>query len=211
MKLAITSSAIMITGCKRKCSLESLGIILRADWSALPPDIQGSVEGAYDAVANPGGWYTYTKPLPEALNTIIVHHSALPLSDGPLEIQKKHTKTRGYADIGYQFVINDTGQIYEGRSINVRGAHTGGHNTGTIGIALLGNFEEVEPPESQCAQLKKLCRCLIDTYDITHIAGHRDFQPGVTVCPGENLEVLIPDIARELRLEFGTAGYAGPP
>jgi hypothetical protein len=211
LKLAIASGAMTIVGCQHKCSLESLDIISRSDWGALPPNIQDSVEGAYDVATNPGGWYKYTEPLIEVLNTIVVHHSALPLSDGPLEIQEKHTNTKGYADIGYQFIIDEIGQIYEGRSIDVRGAHTGGHNTGTLGIVLLGNFEKVEPPNVQLAQLKKLCRCLMDTYLITHIAGHRDFQPGVTVCPGENLEVLIPDIARELKLELGTAGYVGPP
>jgi hypothetical protein len=76
----------------------------------------------YDAVANPGGWYVYAEPLPEALNTIIMHHSALPLGDGPLEIQAKHMQQRGFADIGYHFVIDEVGQIYEGRNLEARGA-----------------------------------------------------------------------------------------
>ena len=52
--------------------------------------------------------------------------------------------------------------------------------------------------------------CLIDAYAITHLAGHRDFQPGVTLCPGDNLEVLLPDLAAELGIAFGTEGYVGP-
>jgi N-acetyl-anhydromuramyl-L-alanine amidase AmpD len=164
----------------------------------------------YDPVTNPGGWLVYTEPLPEVLTTIVVHHSALPLSDGPREIQQMHFQFKGYADIAYHYLIDETGQIYEGRSLTVRGAHTGGHNTGTVGIVLLGNFEVSQPTETQLASLHTLSACLIDAYAITHIAGHRDFQPGVTDCPGDNLEMLLPTLAAELGIEFGTEGYAGP-
>lgn len=215
MKLVATGSvtAIMalLPGCRRKCSWEDLHIVSRDAWHAVPPDIQGSVEGVYDAVSNPGGWYVYPQPLTEVLNTIVVHHSALPLSDGPLEIQAKHLTTQRYADIAYHFIIDAAGTIYAGRDLQVRGAHTGGHNTGTVGVVLLGNFEETVPFEVQLSSLKRLAFCLRDTYGITHLAGHRDFQPEVTVCPGENLETLLPGLAKELRLEFGIGGYVGPP
>lgn len=205
-----TISLPVITHCTRKYSMESLDIIPRSEWGAVEPNLDTSVEGIYDPATNPGGWLVYDEPLPEVLNTIIVHHSALPLSDGPLEIQYKHIQLRGFADIGYNFVIDGAGQLYEGRSLAARGAHTGGHNTGTIGIVLLGNFEETEPLEEQLLTLKQLVRCLADEYALTHLAGHRDFQPGVTLCPGENLGVLLPGLATELSLEFGTGGYVGP-
>jgi hypothetical protein len=204
-----TISLPVLTHCTRKCSMESLNIVLRSEWGAMEPDLNASIEGLYDPVTNPGGWLVYDESLPEVLNTIVVHHSALPLRDGPLEIQYKHMQQKGFADIGYNFVIDEVGQIYEGRSLTVRGAHTGGHNTGTIGIVLLGNFEETEPTAKQQIALKRLVRCLADEYDITHLAGHRDFQPEVTVCPGKNLEALLPDLATELQLEFGTGGYVG--
>lgn len=205
-----TVSLPVLTHCTQRYSLESLDIIPRSEWGAVRPDLDTSVEGLFDPAANPDGWFVYDAPLTEVLNTVIVHHSALPLSDGPLEIQHKHMQLKGYADIAYNFVIDEAGLIYEGRSLAVRGAHTGGHNTGTVGIVLLGNFEETEPLEEQLLTLKKLVRCLSDEYAITHLAGHRDFQPGVTVCPGENLEVLLPGLAAELSLEFGTGGYVGP-
>jgi len=208
---SVTGMLTLLMGCRRRCSWEDLDIISRDTWRAVPPDVEGSVEGVYDAAANPGGWYVYPQPLAEVLNTIVVHHSALPLSDGPLEIQAKHLSTQRYADIAYHFVIDAAGEIYAGRDLQVRGAHTGGHNTGTVGIVLLGNFEETMPFEAQLDSLKRLGRCLRDTYRITHLAGHRDFQPGVTVCPGAALWTLLPEIARELRLEYGIEGYVGPP
>jgi hypothetical protein len=148
--------------CAPEPATESLNVVPRDQWGAVEPDVEGSVEGAYDPVANPGGWLVYDRPLPQVLTTVVVHHSALPLSDGPLEIQYKHVHHRGFADIGYNFVVDETGQIYEGRSLNVRGAHTGGHNTGTVGIVLLGNFELMEPTEARLAALKALVKSLAD-------------------------------------------------
>ena len=191
-------------------SIPKPDMLSRLDWKALEPNIQGSPEGAYHAVLNPAGWFEYDTPLPETLTSIVVHHSALPLSDGPLEIQKLHRENKGYADVGYHYLIDENGILYEGRPINVRGAHTGGFNTGAIGIVLLGNFEEIQPTQAQLKSLKELSRYLKSAYQITHLAGHQDFQPGETLCPGKNLEPLLPGLALELKLEFGTAGYVGP-
>lgn len=211
LTVCIAAGLGILTRCSRrkKCSLDSLRIVPRAEWGAVEPKLD-SVEGMYDPVTNPGGWMVYDDPLEEVLTTIIVHHSALPLSDGPREIQQMHFEFKGYADIAYHFLIDEIGQIYEGRSLIVRGAHTGGHNTGTLGIVLLGNFMNDEPTEAQLVSLRALSVCLIDEYSITHIAGHRDFQPGITDCPGDHLEVLLPDLAAEIEVKFGTQGYAGP-
>jgi hypothetical protein len=190
---------------------ESLDVIVRAEWGAVEPDVETSDERIpFDPVTNPEGWMVYAEPLEEALTTIIVHHSALPLSDGPREIQQLHMQQKGFADIGYHFLIDAAGRLYEGRSLTVRGAHTGGYNTGTVGIALLGNFEVGQPTPAQSETLKGVVVYLVDLYRITHLAGHRDFQPGVTACPGRNLESLLPGLTTELGLAFGTGGYAGP-
>ena len=189
---------------------DSLTIIRRSQWGAAQPNLNAPHEhGVYDSVTNPEGWLVYDTPLSQVLNTVVVHHSALSLRDGPREIQRLHKQQKGFADIGYHFVIDDVGWIYEGRSIAVRGAHTGGHNTGTLGIVLLGNFENTYPTDAQLKYLKLLARHLADEYAITHLAGHRDFQPDETVCPGKNLEPLLPHIAAELGMEFGTGGYKG--
>lgn len=200
----------ILAACASPQGMATLTIVSRSEWGASEPEIASSVEGVYDPLTNPGGWYLYEKPLIEVLNTIVVHHSALPLSDNVLEIQKKHMTDKQYADIGYHFVIDDKGIIYEGRALNVRGAHTGGHNTGTVGIVLLGNFEEGNPLPPQLQSLTILSRALISDYGITHLAGHRDFQPEETVCPGAHLESMLENFATGLGLEFGTEGYIAP-
>ncbi len=62
-----------------------------------------------------------------------------------------HTQTRGWGDIGYNFIVDKFGRIFEGRyggvSSTVIGAHAGGFNTGTFGVSMLGNYAEVDTPQ----------------------------------------------------------------
>ena len=104
-------------------------------------------------------------------------------------------------------VVAADGMIYEGRPINVRGAHTGGFNTGSVGVCLTGNFEQHTPAPIQLERVLELGGLLRDGYSITHLAGHRDFQPDDTVCPGRYLEPQLPGMAAQLGLNFGTQGY----
>jgi hypothetical protein len=201
-------TASMTTGTD---ALAGLQIIPRAEWGAAAPNLDAAAEhGVYDPHTNPDGWRVYDVPLTGLLNTVIVHHSALALSDGPREIQAKHMHDKGYADIAYHFVIDAAGLIYEGRSLFVRGAHTGGHNTGTVGVCLMGNFEGSAPHTAQAASAQALAQALKIQYALTHLAGHRDFQPDETVCPGKYLEPLLPGWALAAGLQFGTGGYVAP-
>lgn len=202
---------LALTGCEPECPALPLDIIGREAWGAAEPDIDNSLEGYYDPVFNPGGWYVYPNPLKEELNTLIIHHSATLLDSSPGSVQAGHMNNEGYADVAYQYLIDKDGLIYEGRSINVRGAHTGGHNTGTVGIVLFGNFEIEEPTAEQLCSLQQLSLHLKNLYDITHLAGHQDFQPNETVCPGQHLADKLEGIAADLRLDFGTGGYVGTP
>jgi hypothetical protein len=191
--------------------LAGIHFTTRAQWGAAAPDLNAAAEhGLYDQRTNPEGWRVYDQPLAGLLNTVVIHHSALPLSDGPREIKTKHMHNKGYADIGYHFVIDAPGQIYEGRSLLVRGAHTGGHNTGTVGVCLLGNFEDAAPPAAQAASAQALARALKVQYGLTHLARHRDFQPDETVCPGKYLEPQLPAWAQAVGLQFGIGGYVPP-
>lgn len=186
-------------------------IINRSAWHARQPNFDAQVEhGSFDAKINPAGWLVYRRPLSEVLKTIVIHHSALPLSEGPSQIQKVHMIERGFADIGYHFLVDENGFIFEGRSIAVRGCHTAGHNSGTIGVVLLGNFEIAPPPQKQIAGMTALIQYLVIKYGLTHLAGHQDFQPGKTACPGRLLEALLPDLATVMGLQFGVAGYKLP-
>ena len=81
-----------------------------------------------------------------------------------------HTNSRGYCDIGYNFLIDKYGQIFEGRSggiaNNVIGAHTGGYNYESFGVALMGQYSTARPTS---AMLSSLVRLLAWRLDIAHV------------------------------------------
>jgi len=189
-----------------------LTMITRAGWGAGDPvRIEGDdgETGLYNPEDNPAGWLEYDVPL--SFTTAIIHHSALSYEDGPRRIQQYHIVKNEYADIAYHFLVDGLGTLYEGRDIGVRGAHTGGANTGTLGICLLGNFSVLDgPTQAQLNTVRVLVPYLSRTYGITHFAGHSTFQPGVTECPGLNFIDRVDDLAGEMGLQFGTGGYVPP-
>lgn len=188
----------------------TLCIVPRAVWGAEEPNLAAEAEhGLYDPRTNPDGWRVYTQPLADVLHTVIVHHTASFVKQNPRYVQRWHRERLGLADIGYHFVINAQGIVFEGRPIQVRGAHTGGYNTGTVGVALLGHFELWRPSKTQMAALRLLIVYLRDMYVIQYLAGHRDFQPDETICPGRYLAEVLPELAAELGLTYGTDGYTG--
>ena len=68
----------------------------------------------------------------------VVHHSEGPVTQTPRSIQDFHMDGRGWADIGYNFLVDHKGRIYEGRGWLVVGAHAVGHNTSGIGVCVIG-------------------------------------------------------------------------
>ena len=189
----------------------SLKVISRVEWNALPPDHSVKDEhGLFDPRTNKGGWQVYAEPLDQVLRTIVIHHSALAPTFGVAQIQRLHITQRGFADIAYHFVIDADGKIFEGRSIQVRGAHVAGANTGSVGVALLGNFEESAPPEIQVSAMHDLIDHLCAAYRrLTHLAGHHDFNFD-SVCPGAHLYPSLKNLARDHHLLYGTSGYRRP-
>lgn len=67
-------------------------------------------------------------------------------------IYRYHAVSRGWGDIGYNVVVDKFGRLWEGRygglESTVVGAHAGGFNTGTFGVSMLGNYDQVDmtPP-----------------------------------------------------------------
>jgi len=87
----------------------------------------------------------------ERLRFALVHHTAGKRPATPQEsaaivagIQRFHINANGWNDIGYNFLVDPFGQIFEGRvggiEAPVVGAHARGFNTGSVGVAVLGNY-----------------------------------------------------------------------
>lgn len=136
---------------------------------------------------------------------IIVHHTAgsntaSNWADQVRSIWYYHATVLGWSDIGYNFLIDPNGVIYEGRygGLGVEGGHAYSHNRGTIGVSMLGTYSDVnitpkarESLENLLAELHaRTFRDLPDSNakDITgkwnlRLTGHRDWNP--TSCPGQ--------------------------
>jgi len=185
-------------------------IVSRDEWGALPVDHAARNEnGFYQPGSNPEGWYIYEGDLRESYQTLIIHHSAFYEADGLatlLEVQRLHRGDRGWADIGYHFLVDSAGRVYEGRDLSARGVHTMGHNTGSAGLCLLGDFRFAAPSAAQWQATVSLGRWLVEALALTHLAGHRQFNLS-TECPGAALQQRLPDLAARLDLEFGIDGY----
>ena len=189
-------------------------IVSRDAWGALPPDHTAANEnGFYDPTSNPYGWRAYPPPLADVYTTVIIHHAAFYQVDDLTtvrEIDRLHRADRGWADIAYHFLIGRGGTIYEGRPLNVRGTHTEGYNTGTVGVCLLGNYMTEYPTEETIRATLALVQWLGAELGLTHLAGHDDFNP-TTECPGTNLIPYLDVLASAAGLIHGTQGYHATP
>lgn len=115
-------------------------------------------------------------------------------------IQGQHAKRMGAGDIGYHFIIDRTGTIWQGRDSRYQGAHTSGANANNIGVMLLGNFEIQQPTPQQLATLRTLVTTLARMYRLNpqrDINGHSDFCN--TQCPGKHLKSTV-QAMRQLRV-----------
>lgn len=136
------------------------------------------------------------------LRAIAIHHSGRDPWNTPQEIMKFHRKERGKSDIGYHFLIDENGKIYEGRSLKWVGSGIGGdgeegviaENRGIIGICVMGNHDLYPPTFAQSRAIEDLCKYLVQAHPgISTLGGHRDFAPPghPTECPGRFLYMLL--------------------
>ncbi|WP_327289780.1 N-acetylmuramoyl-L-alanine amidase [Streptomyces sp. NBC_01198] len=178
-----------------------------------------------------------------SVKAVFVHHTDNPndydcKKDVPamlLALEQQHIAL-GWDDLGYNFVVDRCGDIYEGRSgsavRDVRGAHTEGFNTDTIGIAALGNFGagrkvpramlraiasiaawKLDPSVDPLGKVR-----LVSTNDgsrypkgtaatLNVISGHRDVYE--TTCPGQALYDALPWIRETAAAMRQKATWAG--
>ena len=116
------------------------------------------------------------------INKIIVHCSATP--EGKAfsvdDIRRWHLK-RGFADIGYHFVIYLDGSVHVGRPLAKAGAHCKGHNAHSVGVCYIGGCEaHSQKPkdtrtEEQKRSLVRLITELRQQFPNASVHGHREF------------------------------------
>ena len=135
-----------------------------------------------------------------------------------------HTKTLNWCDIGYQFLVDRYGTIYEGRygsmAHAVQGAQSAGFNAQTFGVSILGTFSETQAPAPAMTSVDQVIQWQLglDRVDptgsttfvsagntkhpegtrvtLSNVMGHRD--NGSTSCPGDALYAQLPELRRPL-------------
>ncbi|WP_234307376.1 MULTISPECIES: peptidoglycan recognition protein [unclassified Streptomyces] len=178
------------------------------------------------------GGFTYTKKVKAAF----VHHTATgnnyTCAQAPSVIRgiyRYHVLSNGWRDIGYNFLVDKCGKIYEGRAGGVAkpvmGAHTLGFNTDSTGIAVLGTYSSKKPSAAAVKAIARLTAWKLGLYGVNPkgktyltsgggnlyakgrkvrlhtISGHRD--GFATSCPGKRLYAKLGS-ARST-----SAGYQG--
>jgi hypothetical protein len=144
-----------------------------------------------------------------------------------------HVKSNGWSDIGYNYLVDRFGRVWEGRyggiTRAVIGAHTGGFNTDSFGTSLIGTFTTTPPPAATLTSLEQLFAWKLGAYyrdpmstatlrsggggtskyaagtlhTFAVVSGHRD--AGNTTCPGEATYARMGAIRTAISTYLGTA------
>ena len=151
---------------------------------------------------------------------IIVHHSAgsnepnLNYSEVVKYIWDLHVNTNGWDDIGYNWLIDPNGVLYEGRPDGYQGAHFSCINENTVGVCLLGDFTLISPANEAVNTLVNLVAFEATDHDIdvlnesyhetgefnlANVAGHRDSSGSEnscsdTACPGDTFYPMLDSV-----------------
>lgn len=191
-----------------RTDLRALGIVTREQWGARAARCSSS---------------NTTK------TRFAIHHTVQSSSNPQLQLraaQQHHFNANDRCDIGYHFLIDQSGVIYEGRRLETLGAHTGGTNTGNIGISFIGCFDSSSdcnglgsrtPSAASIEAAGRLVGTLSRLYGITvsttTVKAHRTWMPNHTSCPGSFLFPRMADIiaiGRTRTLSSGSGGTTTP-
>jgi flagellar hook assembly protein FlgD len=212
------------TGGKRPEIANAPPIITRADWHA------------DEAIRRAPPYYA------DGIHLAIVHHTAGSNSYTKAQspsivraIELYHVQGNGWNDIGYNFLVDKYGQVFEGRyggiTKAVVGAHAMGFNSGSVGVALIGDYGSTAITPAARSALVSLIAWRLDlahvdplskvvrvsagnpryaagtSVPLNAISGHRDVYP--TSCPGASLYAQLPSI-RTAVAQTGLPKLYGP-
>lgn len=180
-------------------------IIYRSEWGA--KDFSGNVEKL-------GGY-----------KDLVIHHSVTSIAKNKTEglarvkeIQNIHMDERKWSDLGYHFLIDSAGNIYQGRRFYdedkelsekpelAKGSHVEAQNTGKVGICLIGCYDENgcvnnkdDVSKESLEAVVELCTFFCKNYNMSYsnIKGHKDYK--ATACPGTKFYAKLSEIKESVK------------
>lgn len=211
---------------------------------------QYQTQGRVDYSDRNGRNLIWPREYSKQVKKIVIHHTAQNMKDlnddGRIDqfdyrlsvqaIYRFHTVSRGWGDLGYHYLVDPYGNVYEGRAggQNVIGGHVLCQNSNTIGVSLMGNFENIRVPRQQYDGLVQITQQLVEKYKINpqgkssfrgeilpHIVTHGEIGEvtssligrGATACPGRHMKSMMSRlrtaVAGEINVESAdTYGYS---
>lgn len=221
---AVQSEAFARAGQSRASGISKPAVVSRSAWGS------------------PDGQSSRATPAYYAVNHMVVHHTA----DSSTLTGKEqswadrvraewtfHTITRGWGDVGYNYLIDPNGVIYEGRAggDDAVGFHDTA-NYGSMGVSVIGTYTSSAPSTAAQQSLVSLlawkasqkkidplgssfyygcsisayCKPVTGTSVIANIAGHRQVTPGHTTCPGDAFMAILPSIRQQVQNRLSGQG-----
>ncbi|MEM9108585.1 MAG: peptidoglycan recognition family protein [Planctomycetota bacterium] len=171
-----------------------------------------SVPGGGIAAIGRSSW-TRTGPVRSKVNAmngiskLTIHHDGMDPSyltnksavgERIEQIRKYHVGENRWGDIGYHYIVDRSGRVWEGRPIQYQGAHVRNNNEHNIGILVLGNFDRQSPSNAQLKSLFNTTDALTQHHRIKTnlVRSHQEINK--TACPGKNLQKHMNALRRHL-------------
>ncbi len=211
---------------------------LRAHFVAVPrrprPVARRAAAPGQPPIVSRAAWGASKCPPREApgygrVDVAFVHHTVNANDYGPeespamvLAICRFHRNHNGWSDVGYNFLVDRYGQVFEGRAGGVDravvGAQAAGYNSVSTGVSSIGEFTAEPQTGAGTSALARLLAWKLGVHGVPaegrittrgrtfeRISGHRDANS--TACPGDALYAQLPDLRRRVATgDFGAAG-----
>ncbi len=160
-------------------ALPEPGVIARANWTREQPR------------------WKHSKPM-NGVGLITVHHDALNASGlrgYGTSVQRLNSIRRSHidrgptwVDIGYHYIIDTEGRVWEGRPVSIEGAHVAKTNDHNLGIMCMGNFNEHRPTQAQLNTLDGFVAAQMRAYRVPMARVYTHQEIGTSACPGNHLQ-----------------------
>lgn len=170
----------------------------RAPVAAMPTNVRRRSDWAQNA------------PIPRRMDRMLpvrrltVHHDGMPPVDlrtskdvaARIDLIRRAHQGRGWGDIGYHYIVDPMGNVWEGRPLRWQGAHVAGNNQGNLGVMVLGNFQQQRPTNAQLDALDRFIAAQLSArrLRVSNVYTHQEFAP--TECPGRSLQAHMTSTRR---------------
>ncbi|CAN5827972.1 hypothetical protein BH11PLA1_BH11PLA1_01100 [soil metagenome] len=104
------------------------------------------------------------------------------------QIRGSHVNARGWADIGYHYVIDPAGRVWAARDTRYQGAHVKFKNEGNLGVMCMGNYDRQAVSSGTLGTLSRFLAAQQRFYSVptARVFTHRELD--ATECPGTSLQ-----------------------